>query len=99
MSMNIQECITCLTRYFPARLICRACSDSNFRTVNVDQGQIEERSTLADGSALATIRIGDDLRVIARVHPETERDDAVELIGHGNTDPGQAYVPTRHLPQ
>lgn len=99
MSINIQECTTCLTRYFPQRLMCRKCSDSKFRTVEVNTGQVEERTTLADGSALATVRIGDDVRVVAQLRPETGSGDAVVLIDQGDLEPGQAYVPTRELSQ
>lgn len=98
MSINIQECTTCLTRYFPQRLICRNCSDSKFRTVDVNKGQVEDRTILANGSALATVRIGDDIRVVAQLHPDTGADDDVVLIEQGDLEPGQAYVPTRELP-
>jgi len=99
MSINIQECITCLTRYFPARLLCRTCSDNNFRAVDVAKARVENQTRLADGSTLATLRVGNDLRVIARVDPATRVDDQVELIDHANIAPGQAYVPKRELPQ
>lgn len=99
MSIQIQECITCLTRYFPARLMCRTCSDSNFRSVEVDQSRVGQRTELADGTALATLHIGDAIRVIARVYPTVQPGDAVELHDHENLEPGQAYVPTRQRPQ
>ncbi len=99
MSINIQECITCLTRYFPARLLCRTCSDNNFRVVGAARALVENQTRLADGSALATIRVGNDLSVIARVDPTTRVDDQVELIDHANIAPGQAYVPTQELLQ
>lgn len=99
MSIQIQECITCFTRYFPARLMCRTCSDSNFRSVEVDQARVEQRTDLVDGTALATLRIDDAVRVIARVHPAVQPGDAVELHDHENLEPGQAYVATRQRPQ
>lgn len=98
MSIHIQECITCLTRYFPARLMCRTCSDSNFRSVEADQARVEQRTELADGSALATLHIGEAVRVIARVDPVTQPGDVVELRDHPDIVPGQAYVATRQRP-
>lgn len=98
MSINIQECITCLTRYFPARLLCSTCSASNFRAVDVEQARVEQRTELADGSALATLHIGDAVRVIARIDPATRPGDVVELSDQSTIAPGQAYVATRQRP-
>lgn len=99
MSINIEECTICQTRYFPARLMCRVCSNSNFRTVEVSHGRVQETTRLSNGSTLATVQVGDDVRIIARVHPEVRLDDEVELIDGGSIEPCQAYVPTRGLPQ
>lgn len=99
MSIDIQECAICLTRYFPERLMCRTCSSSNFRTVKIEQGRVEERTMLSNGCALATIRISGDLLIMARVHPDVQLEDVVQMTDCGQIEPGQAYVPTRSLSQ
>ena len=96
MSLSVQECAACQARLFPARLFCPVCGGDSFRGVEVDRGTVEESSTMADGTVLATLELDGGSRVIARLSgTRGEPGLSVPLTHSRNAGPGvHAYIPS-----
>ncbi|MGP0225108.1 zinc ribbon domain-containing protein [Paenarthrobacter sp. NCHU4564] len=93
MSARVQECRNCRCLLFPERLLCPHCGDANFSTTYAEEGVIEQKTMLADGTILATVLIDRGPRVIARLRgPRMEPGQSVLLTNDRNTVSG-AYVP------
>ncbi|MFF2840794.1 zinc ribbon domain-containing protein [Paenarthrobacter sp. NPDC057981] len=95
MSVLIQQCRSCRTELFPARLFCPVCGNDGFSDVYQDQATIEETTMLASGGILATLRFDSGLRVIARLTgTETARGQRVALTNDPyGADSAAAFVP------
>jgi uncharacterized OB-fold protein len=58
---------------FPERLLCPVCGSSEWRVEDGGAGVVELVTELADGTHLASVRLGAGPRVIARPDPDELR--------------------------
>lgn len=95
MSAMVQECRSCRSLLFPARLLCPFCGGDSFSMIAAGQGTVEETTTLPDGIVLATLSIDGGPRVIARLTgPAPEAGQRLPLTNDPNTTSGlHAYIP------
>ena len=95
MSAMVQECQSCRTLLFPARLFCPVCGGDSFSTVAAGNGTVEQTTTLSDGIVLATLAIDGGLRVVARLAGSgAEPGESVPLTNDPNANFGvHAYIP------
>lgn len=95
MSAVVQECLSCRSLLFPARLFCPVCGEDSFSTVAAEHGTVEQTTTLSDGTVLATLGLSGGLRVIARLTgAEAKPGQSVPLTNDPNTTSGvNAYIP------
>jgi uncharacterized OB-fold protein len=87
----VQVCTACGSRFFPERLACSRCGSRRFTTAVVTEALVEEVTTvrrapggLAGGPvAIATVRLGEGPRVVARVRADTQAGETVHLALQG----------------
>lgn len=94
MSITIQQCTDCATRLFPARLRCPVCGSAALAPADAVTAVVEQVTTLADGTRLATLRYDDGPALIARLTGGGEPGDELPLTSDPQALPGHAYVPT-----
>ena len=78
-AIPLQVCARCGHAFFPHRLACGVCGSRDFDVEQADEGDVEETTLVRRAAgvvhevpvALATVRIGSDTRIIARVPPGT----------------------------
>jgi uncharacterized OB-fold protein len=82
------SCARCTASYFPRPICCATCGGARFVTADAAAGVVEEvtcvRHAVGTGSTepnwLATVRLAEGPRVIARLPGELPRDTAVRLL-------------------
>ncbi len=90
--MLLASCASCGREAYPAPLRCHRCGSMSFAWVGVGSGVVEELTLRpGDSTATATVLLGTDARVIARV-PATSR-PGDRLPVRGAAEPGAAWVP------
>lgn len=92
MSATAQKCQRCEAVLFPARLLCPGCGGNDFGHASLNWGTIEQRTTLSDGTILATVLSDDGPRLIARIDDEATG-ERVSLTHDPAAGLGQAYIP------
>lgn len=93
MSITVQRCTSCAALHFPARLICPECAKNVFEATEVKNAVVDETTTTADGTVLATVRAGNHLRVIARLIAPAPAGTEVGLTHSPEISKAQAFVP------
>lgn len=93
MSITIQSCASCRTPHFPFRLLCPACGNDAFTTVEKHSGTIEQFSTLSDGTIIGNVLVDDGPRVVARLGLHAQVGAHVFLTDHPEIGPDNAFVP------
>lgn len=93
MTAIIQRCLDCDTRLFPPRLLCPSCGGNQLGPSTVDSGTVEQSTTLADGTIVATVRPDGGPILIARLIGSTDVGTHVALTNESDTGSGHAYVP------
>lgn len=95
MSAVVQECRSCRSLLFPARLFCPVCGEDSFSTVAAEHGTVEQTTTLSDGIVLATVSLDGGLRLIARLTgSEAKPGQSVPLTNDPVAGSGaNAYIP------
>ena len=74
----VQVCSRCGRRFFPHRLACSDCGSETFTVETASEGTVEESTVvrrvpgqvLDEPVALATVRLGEGPRIVARVPPD-----------------------------
>jgi len=94
MSVDVQVCRTCSTRWFPHRLLCPSCGGSSLAPTHEEVGVVEESTTLAGGVVVATVRVGPDVRLVARLHGAAPPGSTVPVTH----DPADERRPRAHVP-
>jgi len=94
MSVHVQVCTSCSTRWFPDRLLCPECGGSAFDHVPEERGVVEESTTLTGGVVIATVRVGPDVRLVARLHGTAPPGSTVPVTRDGC----DARRPLAHVP-
>lgn len=94
MSVHLQVCASCSTRWFPDRLLCPQCGGSAFDHVPEERGVVEESTTLSDGVVIATVRVSSDVRLVARLHGTAAPGSTVPVTH----DPSDERQPLAHVP-
>lgn len=93
MSISIQQCMDCATLLFPARLRCPNCGSAALAPATAAAAVVEQVTTLADGTRLATLRHDGGPALIARLTGGGEPGDELPLTSDPQSPPGYAYVP------
>lgn len=99
MSAYVQICKGCFASYFPKRLICPACSSTDFSADAVDSGTVETTTMLANGVQMATVVTGKpSIYFIARIiGGHTESGASVPLTNEETiVSEATAFVPLGH---
>lgn len=80
--IDVWLCETCGRRSFPRRELCPFCASRGFSTERVDRGTATE-VTSHRGVAVASVRLDDDVSVLARAEGEVAPGSEVTLHLHG----------------
>lgn len=94
MSIAIQSCASCRTLHFPFRLLCPACGNDAFTSVEKTSGMIEEITALSDGTVVGTVVVDDGPRVVARVDSGAAAGQSVRLTDRSGAGPHEAFIAT-----
>lgn len=98
MSVSIQQCTTCRHRWFPDRLICPSCGTTDFVRESAEHCRIEQITSLADGSTIATVRVADEVPLIVRLLGDASVHDIVALTTRPDVDGPAAFLPIPSSP-
>ena len=99
MSAVMQECTTCRRLLFPARLFCPYCGGDSFSTTAAHHGTVEQTTSLADGTILATLSIDNGPKVIARlIGSDAKPGQGLPLSNSPSAGSGAyAYIPAHTI--
>jgi uncharacterized OB-fold protein len=93
----IFRCAQCGARYFPRRMICHRCGGHDFTQERAHEGVVEEVSVIRhmlgqenwQPRRIASVRIGDDLRITVGLTDESGPGDAITLYEDGTAPFGR----------
>jgi uncharacterized protein len=85
--LPIFACAHCGHTVFPARLLCPRCGNSEWQSIDVTEGVVEESTVLrrAPGTSslepvhLGSVRVAGDVVVVARLEPGVDSGTSVRL--------------------
>lgn len=99
MSATVQQCTSCKRLLFPERLFCPYCGGDSFSTAAAHHGTVEQTTSLADGSVLATLRIDQGPKVVARlIGTDAKPGQSLPLSNEPSAGPGAyAYIPAHTI--
>jgi uncharacterized OB-fold protein len=95
--VTVWQCTGCGRRIFPFRELCPYCSGRSFAPDTVDRGVVAE-VTRHRGVRIASIRVDEDIVLLARAAAEVADGSPVELREEGAAPVVEAVV-ERGLPQ
>jgi uncharacterized OB-fold protein len=96
--LAIFRCAACGARYFPRRMICHRCGGHGFAEERAREGVVEEVSVIRhmlgqenwQPHRIASVRIGDDLRITVGLTDESGPGATIALSQEGLAAFGRA---------
>jgi uncharacterized OB-fold protein len=96
--VGIWRCKTCGARYFPQRLLCARCRGHEFAEERAHEAVVEEVSVIRhmlgqenwQPRRIASVRIGNDLRITVGLTDESGPGDTIALSEDGTAPFGRA---------
>jgi hypothetical protein len=76
--LSVWRCLDCGGRLFPRRELCPRCGSRAFAEERVDEGVASARTTHR-GVDIVSVRVGDDVMLLARAEGAIEPGSEVEL--------------------
>jgi uncharacterized OB-fold protein len=98
--ITIWRCKGCGARYFPQRLLCSRCRGHDFAEERAHEAVIEEVSVIRhmlgqenwQPRRIASVRIGDDLRITVGLTDESGPGDTIALYQDGTAPFGRGKL-------